>query len=98
MNGEDIFIGLFILFGNKCFCCIGAKSTRINTHHVNRGLTLDNPFSKLPSCTARSSDAKTMPFIQPEIGKLPGGADQRAAIRGISYRPIDDVLDPGMFK
>ena len=92
MDGKDIGIGFFIFFFQETLGGILTKAARIDPVHVYGGLALDNPFCQLPACPACGCDAKTMPFIQPEIRQVPCRANNRAAIRGIGNRPVIDFF------
>ena len=98
MNRENLGIGLLILFDQEAAPRIIAKAARIDTHHVNRGLTINNPMGKLPASAASSCDAKTMPFIEPEVFEAPGRADNRRPVGRVSDCAVINFLDSHLTK
>ena len=43
--------------------CIAAIAARVNTKHINRRFTLNNPFGKLPACPTGSLIPKLCPSL-----------------------------------
>ena len=93
MHGEDVGVSLFVLLLQIALRGIGAEAPRIDTHHVNGGLAIDDPFRQLPARTAGRRHAKGMAFVQPEILPVPGRANDRRAIRRIGNGAVVNFLD-----
>ena len=93
MNDEDVPVGFFVLFNDVTLAGIGTIASRIDGHHVDARLTLDDPLRELPAGAAGRSNAEAVALVEPEIPSAPGGTDQWAAIRRVGDRTIDDVLD-----
>ena len=93
MNREHIGIGFFSFFFEITFRDIRTETTRINTHHINRRFTLDNPLCQLPTGTTGGSHTKGVAFVEPEILQTRCRANNRVAIRGIGNRAVIDFLD-----
>ena len=98
MRGKHIGIGFFILHDQIGFRGVAAIAPWIDTKHINRWRTIDNPFSQLPARATGCGDTETMAFIQPEIRQIPGWPDNRTAIRCIGNRPVIDFLDTNLTK
>ena len=43
------------------------ETARVDPHHVNARLALDDPLRELPTGAARRGDAETVPLVEPEI-------------------------------
>ena len=98
VRGKDLGIGLFVLFSQIALTGIGAKAARIDTHHVDGRLAINDPMRQLPACAARSGDAEAVAFIEPEVLQTPGWTDNGAAVGGIGDGTIIDALDADLAK
>ena len=52
MHGEDVGVGLLVLLDKVAFIGIGSETARIDSHHVNRRLAVNDPLGKLPARAA----------------------------------------------
>ena len=93
MHGEDLGIGFLILFDEETAACIVAEPARIDAHHVDGRLPINNPVCQLPAGTSGRRHAKAMAFIEPEILKAPCRSDNRRAIRRIGDGAVIHLLD-----
>ena len=73
VDGEDLGIGLFGLLPQVAPPGIGAEAARIDAHHVDRGLALDDPLGELPAGSPGGGDTEAMPLVEPEVAEVPGG-------------------------
>ena len=98
MNRENLGIGFFVFLDQETAPGIIAKAARIDAHHVNRRLTINNPMGKLPASAASRCHAKTMPFIEPEVFEAPGRADNRRPVGRVSDCAVINFLDSHLSK
>ena len=67
VDGEDLGVGLLVLFLQIAAARIGAEAAGIDAHHVQRRLAVDDPVCELPACAASGGDAEAMALVQPEV-------------------------------
>ena len=73
MRREDVGIGLLVLRLEVALGRIGAEAARIDAHHVDGRLAIDDPFGELPAGAAGRRDAEGMALVQPEILQAQAG-------------------------
>src|SRR6185369_15359851 len=93
MYREDFAVSLFILAHHVALGGVGTKPPRVDRQKVDAGLAFHDPLGQLPARTARCGDTEAVPFIEPQVALAPARSDQRAPIRRIRDRTVDDVLD-----
>ena len=98
MRREDVGIGFLVLGLEVAPRRVGAETTGIDTHHIDRGFTLDDPLGELPARATRCCDAEGMSFVQPEVPPVPGGADDRRTVGRIGDGAVIDLLDAHLAK
>ena len=98
MNRENLGIGLLILFDQEAAPRIIAKAARIDTHHVNRGLTINNPMGKLPTRAPCGGDSETMTFVKPEVFEAPCRTDDGRPVGRVSDCAVINFLDSHLSK
>src|SRR5262245_14208106 len=98
MRSEDVAVGFLVLHLEIAAGGIRAEAARVDAHHVDRRLALDDPFGELPAGATRGSDAEGMTLVEPEIAPAPGRADDRRAVRRIGDGAVIDLLDPDFGK
>ena len=82
VDGEDVGVGLLVLLPEVPAGRVGSEAARVDAHHVDRRLPLDDPLRELPAGAARRGDAEAVALVEPEVGHVPGGADEGASVRG----------------
>ena len=60
------------------------------------GSPLDDPLRDLPAGPARRGDPEAVPLVEPEVGHLPGGADEGAPVRRVGDGAVDGLLEPDL--
>ena len=98
MVGEYIAVRLLVFFAQVTARSIWTKPARIHAHHIHGGFAVNNPICQLPAGAAGRGDAKTMPFIEPEIFQPPGGADDGIAVGGVGDGAVVNLLDADFAK
>jgi len=98
VNDEDVPVGFFVLFDDVPLAGVIAVPTRVDGQHVDTGLAFDDPLRELPTGTARCGDTEAVSLVEPHVGQVPGGADERAAVRGIRNWSVDNVLDAAVLE
>ena len=93
VDDEDVAVSFLVLLNDVALAGVGAVAARVDRHHVDAGLAVDDPLSQLPAGAAGGGDAEAVALIEPEVAHTPGGADQRATVGCIGNRAVDDVLD-----
>ena len=69
-----------------------AVALGIKRRHVDLGLTFDHHLGKVITGTARGCDPKAEPFSQPHIAKTWSRANERVAVRRVTNRAVEIVL------
>ena len=98
MDREDLGIGLLVLFDEIALARIRPKAARIDAHHVDRGLAIDDPFGQLPPGAPGRGNAEGMAFVEPQPLLVPRRADDGRTIRRISDGAVIDLLDADLAK
>ena len=93
VNREDIRVGLLVLLHHIALGGVITIAARIGRQHVDARLALGDPLSQLPAGAAGGCDTEAVTFVEPQIARAPGRPDQRAAIRGVGNRSVDNILD-----
>jgi hypothetical protein len=93
VDREDVPVSLLVLLHHVLPAGVGPEAARIHGQHVDARLALDDPFRELPARAARRRDAEAVTLVEPEVRLAPGRADERAAVRRVRDRAVDDVLD-----
>ena len=93
MDGEDVAVGLFVLYLEIGLGSVVAEPSRLDTEHVDSWLTFYYPLGQLPAGTATSGNAKRMAFVEPEILQAPGWANDRISIGGVTDSAVVNFFD-----
>ena len=93
VNGEDVGVGLLVLLPEVPAGRIRSEAARVDAHHVDRRLALDDPLRDLPAGPARRGDPEAVALVEPEVGHVPGGPDEGAPIRGVGDGAVDRLLE-----
>ena len=93
MDGEDVAVGLLVLRHHETLARVRPEAARVEREHVDARLALDDPLGELPARAARRRDAEAVALVEPHVRQAPGRTDERAAVRRVRDRPVDDVLD-----
>src|SRR5580692_7486640 len=73
MDDEDVAIRLLVFLHHITLAGVGPVAARVDRHHVDAGLALDDPLGELPAGTAGGGDAEAVALVEPKISRAPGG-------------------------
>ena len=93
---KDVRVSLLVLALEVRGGGVAAEAARIDAEHVDRGLALDDPFSKLPAGSTRRGDPEAVAFVKPEVGQPRRGADDWISIRGVRDSAVVDFFDANL--
>ena len=98
VDREDVAIGLLVLPDGVALARVRAEPARVDRQHVDAGLAFDDPFGELPARAARGRNAEAVAFVEPQVRHTPRRTDERAAVRRVGDRAVDDRLDAGVLE
>ncbi len=98
MDREDVAVGLLVLLHHVALGGVRTEAARVHREHVDARLALDDPLRQLPARAAGRRDAEAVALVEPQVAHVPGGADQRAAVRRVGDRSVDDILDAAVLE
>ena len=75
VDDEDVGVGFFVLGLKIPLGRVRPEAPGIDAEHVDGGLALDDPLGELPAGAARRRDAEAVTLVEPEVGHIPGRAD-----------------------
>ena len=98
VNREDVAVGFLVLRDDVAAARVGPEAARVDGEHVDARLAFDDPLRELPARTAGGRDAEAVALVEPEVAHFPGRPYQRAAVRRVADRAVDDVLDAAVLE
>src|SRR3984957_10096119 len=98
MHGEDLGVGLLVLFDQIPCVRVRAEAPRIDAEHVDCRFASDDPLGKLPAGAAGRRHTKRMAFVEPEVSYTRRRADNRRAVWRIGDGAVVDLLDAYLAK
>ena len=98
MHGEDLGVGLLVLFDQIACIRVGSEAARVDAEHVDGRLAFDDPLGELPAGAAGRGDAERMAFVEPEVSYTWRRTDNRRTVWRVGDGAVVDLLDADLAK
>ena len=95
VDGEDVAVGLLVLFDCVALVRVGAEPAGVHGDQVYRRFPAIHPFREEATGPAGRGDAEAEALGEPEVPEAVCRADQRVAVGRVGDGAVHHVLDAG---